>query len=270
MVYKTFGRVETEWASKTYSEITSIGESDGSIVIVPIGSIEQHGDHLPVSTDTILVDAAAHAGAAAVADENPVIVTPPVWSGLSAHHLPFGGTLSLDFQTMLDTLENVGRTALENDFDAILLLNGHGGNMALLSTAMNAIGVEHTDIEVLSLTYFHLIADLIEAVRDSGPGGIMHGGELETSLMLHLRPDLVDEDGMTSVYADRTFDLLLDDLNGSGPLGRYSTFADHTDTGIIGDPTLASAEKGEILYEGVRDEMRKLLEAVHEVIRTPE
>lgn len=270
MIYETFGRLETEWAGKTYAEITTIGESDGSIVIVPIGSIEQHGDHLPVSTDTILVDAAAHAGAATVADEVPVVVTPPVWSGLSAHHLPFGGTLSLEFQTMLDTLENVGRTALENHFDAILLLNGHGGNMALLNTAVNTIGAEHTDIEVLSLTYFHLIAEMIEEVRDSEPGGIMHGGELETSLMLHLRPDLVDEERMTSVYAERTYELLLEDLNGSGPLGRYSTFADHTDTGVMGDPTLASAEKGATLYEGVRDEMRKLLGDVHEAIRTPE
>lgn len=269
MVYDTFGRKDTDWAGKTYAEIKSIGESDGSIVIVPIGSIEQHGDHLPVSTDTILVDAAAHRGAEAVADNVPVVVTPPIWSGLSSHHLSFGGTLSLDFETMLDAVENVGRTALENNFDAILLLNGHGGNMALLNTAVNAIGAEHTDVEVLSLTYFHLISELIEEVRDSEPGGIMHGGELETSLMLHLRPDLVVEEGMTSVYAERKYDLLLKDLNGSGPLGRYSTFADHTDTGVMGDPTFASVEKGETLFEGVEDEMQKLLEDVHQALRTP-
>lgn len=270
MVYDTFGEKDTEWAGKTYTEIKSIGESDGSIVVVPIGSIEQHGDHLPVATDTILVDAAAHHGAEAVDEEVPVVVTPPIWSGLSSHHLPFGGTLSLDFDTMLDAVENVGRTALENDFDAILLLNGHGGNMALLNTAVDAIGAEHTDVEVLSLTYFYLISELIEEVRDSDPGGIMHGGELETSLMLHLRPDLVVEEGMEEVYAERKYDLLLEDLNGSGPLGRYSTFADHTDTGVMGDPTLASAEKGATLFEAIQTEMQKLLEDVHQALRTPE
>lgn len=269
MVYDTFGQKETEWAGKTYSEIKSIGESDGSIVIVPIGSIEQHGDHLPVSTDTILVDAAAHRGTGAVVEEVPVVVTPPIWSGLSSHHLPFGGTLSLDFDTMLDAVENVGRTALANDFDAILLLNGHGGNMALLNTAIDAIGSEHTDVEVLGLTYFHLISELIETVRDSDPGGIMHGGELETSLMLHLRPDLVIKEEMTAVYTERKYDLLLDDLNGSGSLGRYSTFADSTDTGVIGDPTLASAEKGVTLFEGIENEMRKLLVDIHQALKNP-
>lgn len=270
MVFDTIGRKETEWAGKSYPEIRSIGEADGSIVIVPIGSIEQHGDHLPVSTDTILVDAAAHRGAELVAEKIPVTVTPPVWSGLSAHHMAFGGTLSLDFETLLATVEDIGRTALDNDFDAILLLNGHGGNMALLSTAVNKIGSEHPDTEVLSLTYFYLISSLIEDVRDSEPGGIMHGGELETSLMLHLRPDLVDEDEMTAVYAERKYDLLLEDLNGSGPLGRYSTFADHTETGIMGDPTLASAEKGKKFFEGIGTEMQNLLKEVHRSIKTAE
>lgn len=267
MVYDTIGQKDTAWAGKTYREIRSIGDADGSIVVVPIGSIEQHGHHLPVATDTILVDAAAHRGAE-VADEVPITVTPPIWSGISAHHLPFGGTLSLDFNTMLQLVENVGRTALENGFDAILLLNGHGGNMSLLGTAVNELGPAHEGVEVLSLTYFYLISEKIEEVRDSEPGGIMHGGELETSLMLHLRPDLVNEDGMEAVYAERRYDLLLEDLNGSGPLGRYSTFADHTDTGVMGDPTLASAEKGERLFEEIGTEMAALLREVHEQVRS--
>lgn len=270
MVHDNIGRKDIEWAGKTYREIQDIGKADGSIVIVPIGSIEQHGHHLPVSTDTILVDAAAHRGAELVDDSVPITVTPPIWSGLSAHHLPFGGTLSLDFDTMLQLVENIGRTSLENGFNAILLLNGHGGNMSLLGTAVNELGPDHENIEILSLTYFYLISDVIEEVRDSEPGGIMHGGELETSLMLHLRPDLVDVDEMTAVYAERRYDLLLEDLNGSGPLGRYSTFADHTDTGVMGDSTLASAEKGERLFEGIGSEMQALLEDVHEQVRRGE
>ncbi|WP_436933860.1 creatininase family protein [Halovenus marina] len=267
MVYDTFGSKPTEWAGKPYAEIQSIGESDGSIVVVPIGSIEQHGDHLPVSTDTILVDAAAHAGAEAADDDVPVVVTPPIWSGLSSHHMPFGGTLSLEFSEMLELVESVGDSALDNGFDAILLLNGHGGNMSLISTAINKIGEEHPDIEVSGLTYFYLASSLIEEVRDSDPGGMMHGGELETSLMLHLRPELVDEDEMTAVYAERKNDLLLEDLFGSGPLGTYSTFADHTDTGIMGDPTLASAEKGETIFEHIREEMGSLLDDIHEEVK---
>lgn len=270
MVYKTFGSEETEWAGRTYREIRDIGESDGSIVVVPVGSIEQHGHHLPVSTDTILADAAAHRGAESVPEEVPVLVTPPVWSGLSSHHLPFGGTLSLEFTTMMNMLANVGRTALDNGFDAILLLNGHGGNMSLISTVLNEIGAEHADVEVLGLTYFYLVSSLVEEIRDSDPGGMMHGGEFETSLMLHLRPELVDEDEMTPVYSERKYDLLLEDLFGSGSLSAYSTFADHSETGVMGDPSAASAEKGEVIFERIGEELGILLEAVHEEVKTSE
>lgn len=270
MVYDSFGSKETEWAGKTYREIQSIGEADGSIVIVPIGSIEQHGHHLPVSTDTILVDAAAHKGAELVSDEIPILVAPPIWSGLSSHHMSFGGTLTLEFSEMLEMVESVGNAALENGFDAVLLLNGHGGNMSLISTAINKIGEAHPDTEVLGLTYFYLASSVIEEVRDSDPGGMMHGGEMETSLMLHLRPDLVDEDEMTDVYAERKYDLLLEDLFGGGPLGMYSTFADHTETGVMGDPTVASAEKGETIFEHIGEEMKAMLEDVHEEVTASE
>lgn len=269
-MYDTFGSKETEWAGKTAGEIRSIGEADGSIVIVPVGSVEQHGDHLPVSTDTILVDAAAHEGADRVSDDVPIIVTPPVWSGLSSHHLSFGGTLTLDFETMLQMLESIGQSALENGFDGILLLNGHGGNMSLLSTAINKIGEKHPEIEVSGLSYFYLVALVIEEIRDSDPGGMMHGGELETSLMLYLRPDLVNEDEMTAVYSERKYDLLLEDLFGSGPLGTYSTFADHTETGVMGDPTLASEEKGEEIFTHIGTEMESLLKNIHNEIKTQE
>lgn len=267
MLYDTLGSTDTEWAGKTYGDIQAIGETDGSIVIVPIGSIEQHGDHLPVSTDTILVDAAAHKGAKRVSDQVPIVVTPPVWSGLSSHHMPFGGTLTLEFETMLEMLEEIGRSALDNDFNAILLINGHGGNMSLLSTAINKIGEEHSEIEVAGLTYFYLAASMIEEIRDSDPGGMMHGGELETSLMLHLRPDLVHENEMTAVYSERKYDLLLEDLFGSGPLGTYSTFADHTETGVMGDPSLASAEKGEVIFEHIVSEMGSLLKNIHKEVK---
>jgi len=267
MVYDSIGSTKTSWAGKTYTEITELGEEEGSIVIVPVGSIEQHGFHLPVATDTILADAAAHGGASDVAQNIPIVVTPPIWSGLSSHHMPFGGTLTLEFKNMLHLVTDIGEAALDNGFDAILLLNGHGGNMALISAAINAIGSDHQDIEILGLSYFYLLAPYIEELRDSNSGGIMHGGEMETSLMLHLRPDLVDEEALETNYADRKYDLLLEDIYGSGPLGMYSTFADHSETGIIGDPETASAEKGAAMYEAISDELADLLSAVHDTIR---
>ena len=270
MVYATIGSRETEWAGKTYGEITEIGEADGSILVVPVGSIEQHGDHLPVSTDTILADAAAHGGVEATDDAVPVLVTPPVWSGLSAHHMPFGGTLTLSFEQMRGLLKSVADSALENGFDAILFLNGHGGNMSLVSTVVSDVGADHPDVEVLGLSYFYLVSDLVAEIRDSDPGGMMHAGEFETSLMLHLRPELVDEDELTPVYTERRYEWLLDDLFGSGALSAYGTFADYTDTGVMGDPAAASAEKGEQLFARISEALAGLLEAVNEELRSSE
>lgn len=264
MMYCKHNDEDVAWALKTYGEIKSIGENDGSLLIVPVGSIEQHGDHLPVSTDTLLADAVAHKGATRVKENLPVAVTPTVWSGLSSHHLPFGGTLSIEFETMLDMVSSVAQTALDNEFDAILLLNGHGGNMSLISTVLDKIGRNYPSVEVYGLTYFYLAADVIDDVRDSESGGMMHGGELETSLMLHLYPELVEENEMTAVYSEPKHDYMLEDLFGSGSLGSYSTFADHTDTGIMGDPTLASKEKGKKIFEYVGEELELLLTDIHD------
>lgn len=89
------------WMAKSYQEITAIAEQNGSLLIVPVGSLEQHGYHLPVSTDTLLADAVAHSGAENVHESVPVLVTPAIWSGRSPHHLPFGGTISVETTTLL-------------------------------------------------------------------------------------------------------------------------------------------------------------------------
>ncbi|GAA0508201.1 creatinine amidohydrolase [Halorubrum aquaticum] len=264
MVSQHIGAARSDWAGKTYEEVGDVGDADGSVLIVPIGSIEQHGHHLPVATDTILVDAVAHLAAERVEEDVPLLVTPPFWSGFSPHHMPFGGTITLDFDVMLEAIENVAESALENGFDALLLLNGHGGNQSLISAATSTIGEEHGDVEVLGLTYFSLAARFIDEIRESELGGMAHGGEFETSLMQHLRPDLVEEERMEASMLDEPYDLGTRDLVEGGPLAVYREFEEYSHTGAIGAPELASPEKGEEIYERLGDEMEELLREVHE------
>jgi creatinine amidohydrolase len=253
---------KNSWASKPFQEIKEIGERDGSILVVPIGSIEQHGNHLPVATDTILVEAVAHFGAERVADEVPLLVTPTVWSGFSPHHLPFGGTISLDFDTLREMIEQTVDRALENGFDAVLLLNGHGGNMPLVDGVVNTIGSQHSDTEILGLTYFELATEFIHDIRESDNGGMAHGGEFETSLLLHLRPELVGEE-RTATYWDEPYDRGSKDLLNGGPLAVYRTFEEYSASGAIGDPELASAEKGEEIFNLLGVELEDLLREIH-------
>ncbi|PSP94056.1 creatinine amidohydrolase [Halobacteriales archaeon QS_4_62_28] len=264
MVQERIGAAGSAWAAMTYREIQSIGGRDGSILVVPVGSIEQHGHHLPVATDTILVDAIADLGTDRVADSVPILKTPPFWSGFSPHHMAFGGTITLDFSVMLQALGNIADSALENDFDALLLLNGHGGNKALISAAVSVIGDTHEDVQVLGLTYFELASQFIDEIRESDIGGMSHGGEFETSLMLSVHPDFVDEDALDAPALDEPYELGTQDLLEGGPLAVYRGFEEYSATGAIGAPELASAEKGDAIYQLLGDEMESLLLDIHE------
>lgn len=256
------------WVAHTAPDIKDIGAAEGSVAVVPVGSVEQHGDHLPVGTDTILADAAAHAGAEQADDDIPVIITPPIWTGLSPHHLEFGGTITLTVETMLSVLRDVAASILDNGFDAVFFLNGHGGNMALLSTAVTQIGHEFPDTQILGLTYFQLAGPVVEEYRESELGGMAHGGEFETSLMLHFRPDLVEDDQMEAEYMNDPYDLRRKDLFEGGPLSVYRPFSAYSDSGAIGDPELGSAEKGLAVLDHLAEELAILLRAIHEQNRS--
>jgi len=250
------------WAAMTCGDIRETASADGSVMVVPVGSVEQHGRHLPVATDTILVDAVVHEGADRVTDEVPLLVTPPVWSGFSPHHLSFGGTLSLEFDHLRAVLEDVARTGLENGFDGVLFVNGHGGNMAMIDAVVSTVGTE-ADAEVLGTTYFQLATDAVEEIRDSETGGMAHGGEFETSLMLHFCPDFVAEERDAELW-DEHYERGSRDLLEGGPVSVYRSFDEYSASGAIGAPDLASAAKGERIAEVVGDELGALLVAVHE------
>jgi len=252
------------WAAKPYPEIEAIAEQDGSILVVPVGALEQHGHHLPTGTDTILVETVATAGAERVSDEVPILTTPPLWLGHSPHHLPFGGTVSAEFDTLSDTLSQIADSALANAFDTVLFLNGHGGNRPLIAAATQRVGAEQPDTEILGLTYFELGEYFLDEVRESDLGGMAHGGELETSMMLHLHPELVDEERMQATEWETEYEQAPADLLGSGPLDVTLDVAEWSDSGAMGDVSAVSAAKGEAMFEGFVDELEALLRTVAE------
>lgn len=248
------------WAAQTRNEILETGSATGSVVVVPVGSIEQHGNHLPVATDTLLADAVATLGAERV--DAPVLVTPPVWSGYSPHHVSLGGTLTLDLEELVALLEDVASSALKNGFDGVCFVNGHGGNASIVDAVVSTVGQSHPDREVTGVTYFQLAKSFIAEIRESDTGGMAHGGEFETSLMLHLYPDLVREEDADAEYLDEPYERGIQDLLVGGPLSTYRPFAEYSDSGAIGDPSLATAEKGAELFDRLGDELAEIFQHV--------
>ncbi|MFP9062214.1 creatininase family protein [Natrialbaceae archaeon A-chndr2] len=257
-----------DWAARTYPEITELGGVDGSVLVVPVGSVEQHGPHMPVATDIILAEAIARGGAKKAAERDvPVLLLPPVWSGTSQHHLHWGGTLTVEVATMLTVLEEVAASALQNDFDAILFLNGHGGNAPVVNAAVKTVGTAHPDVEVLATTYYYLAEPIAEELRESEYGGMSHAGEFETSLMLHIEPALVREEEYAVDYREEPkggYDRAFHDFFSHGPLSVYRAEDAREGPGTTGDPTLASSSKGEAIYEFLVDELAALLGEISE------
>lgn len=267
MVFDTGNSEVRSWTDLTYKEIVETAEKDGSILMLPVASLEQHGPHLPTATDTVLATAIAHRGAEMAADL-PVVVLPPIWTGYSPHHMEFGGTITIQFQHMFALLHDIADSALENGFDALLILNGHGGNGPVVSSVVNTVGVNHPDVDVLGLTYWLLAeATFNDELRDTAIGGASHGGEFETSLMLYLRPELVREEELQAEYYEQPYDLATQDMMVRGYLSYYRPWGFYSDSGVGGDPTAATAKKGEELYDALGEGLRKLLTEIHQRTR---
>jgi creatinine amidohydrolase len=234
------GVIEVEWSRLKAHEVRA-RQAQNAIVIVPIGSFEQHGPHLPVQVDALLAGEIARRTAVKVAIDQAVIVTPTVWCSLAEHHMSFGGTITLDFDTFQSVLRCICRSLIRQGFRKILLLNGHGGNISALSVISDTLTRE-LECPIAATTYWvpaqAAFAELLEHQTSIG-----HACEAETSMLLAIAPELVDVDAAHSVRAP------MGGLSDSGGIHVWRSTAYWTESGVIGAPHAASAEKGEALLD---------------------
>jgi creatinine amidohydrolase len=233
--------MEVEWAKLKARELRDLA-AQGAIVVLPVAAMEQHGPHLPVMVDTLLCGEVARRAAERASGRHPVVVAPTVWSGLSEHHMPFGGTFTLDFATFRSLIECLCRSLVRHGFRRVLLLNGHGGNVAALRVVVDEL--RHLDLRLLTATYWLVdplaISEILE--RQSG---VQHACEAETSMVMALRPELVDESQLEAARCVDPGQV----AGGAQAVFSRVAFKERTPTGAVGDPTAASAEKGLRLLE---------------------
>jgi creatinine amidohydrolase len=179
------------WAKLNRTEFAA-AIADRAVVVVPVGAMEQHAEHLPVDTDsTIGFELARHA-ALHVADF-PVLVLPPLWTGYSPHHMGHHGSITLRFETLFHVLGEVAVSIAHHGFENILFLNAHGGNKPMVSGLRHEMRARH-GIEVFGVNYWEIpgAAAAMKADLPADGGRLGHSGEMETSLQLWLDPDRVD------------------------------------------------------------------------------
>lgn len=232
----------------TWPEIAEIDWTNAT-VLLPVGAIEQHGPHLPVDTDTRIVTAFAQAVEAALPER--VVLTPTVWLGHSPHHLSFGGTLSLYHPAYIEMIVGVCRSYIGMGARRIWIMNGHGGNRMPLSVVLQQLKNEFPETKVAAAEYWNVARDEIAAVRESGFGGLGHACELETSLYWHLCADGVRKDRIRDDGVQAEGESFRTDMLAGASVARVFDFDELTESGVFGQPSLASAEKGRRFFDAV-------------------
>jgi creatinine amidohydrolase len=264
------GLPRLRYGEHTWLELRELAKRDDVVVVIPTATLEDHGYHLPIDTDVRLVEAIAEGGVRGFNERGDAraLLFPTQVHGYTPHHMDFPGSVTLRWNVFLESLLDQGRSLLRHGFDRILLVNGHGSNAPLVDMAARLINLEQRGAVCAASTLYLLSpesAQVLEEHRTSEVGGMSHACELETSLYLALRPELVQMDKAVKEIPDWN-ENVWNDWPAGGPLSFWPHWSGFTESGVMGDPTEATAEKGERFLEAACDEVARFID---EVARRP-
>ena len=223
-------------------------------VVIPVAALEQHGHHLPLFTDSMLLGEIVRRAAERLNER--VLFTPLMWLGNSDHHIDFPGTLSARPRVYLDLLSGLANDLIRYGFRRIVFVNGHGGNDVPGRQALFEVRQQHRDrhdLLLLFATYWNVGARLPEVTAKLQQKEMAHACEWETSMILRLAPQLVGNYAKAAPVEPGT---------GFSPGFRAWTTKDRTGVGHLGHPSMASAEKGEALFGAFAEGVVQFLERV--------
>jgi creatinine amidohydrolase len=241
-----------------YPAIAEAAERN-TLILLPVGQVEEHGLHLPLETDCIIARETAKTLAEEIKDEIPTLVMPTLWTGYSVKQVArWPGLITFrEPETMIQLVYDILASLIENDFHSIVIINAHGNNPAILELASRKIGSDYSVFPAVTyvLGMSRAAGPKVRKSKMGGCGG--HAGEEETALLLHLTPELVhmeratDEDIVT--YQTRFFpgDIYSDIPNRVSGLYWSTWGVIQSKTGAYGDPTAAQAETGKALFDEI-------------------
>jgi creatinine amidohydrolase len=226
-------------------------------VILPVGATEQHGEHLPLGTDSMILDAIVQRLDAAF--DGRLLILPDQQVGVSEHHMEFPGTLSFSHETLRRCVDDLAGSAIRHGFRRLVLLNGHGGNQSILGVLGEQIGQRWPEVECLVVNWWSPAAERLKKLQEGPIGSVGHACEFETSVMLAIAPALVDmslakDDGIQHRVESMWFDVLH-----SPAATCYRPFHVLSKSGSFGKPSLASVEKGRRILDEAAAALRELI-----------
>lgn len=238
-------------------------------VLVPIGTVEQHGCHLPIFTDNYAALEVSRRAAEKISNEFTILVAPLIPFGKSTESKDLVGTISLEPLTLFYLVRDVCASLARTGFKKLVFVNSHGGHIQLLGSVIADIARETgTFIAIFDWWQTDLHSELKTKIQESDEAGIFHACEVETSQMLLLRPDLVAKDKISEYYPSKF-------TKGTGykhllierPHNLFAftwNFEEMSKSGAVGDPTKASKEKGEAIFRLLTDALCDVLREIKE------
>ncbi len=243
----------------TWTQVEAMSDKENTVIVQPVGAIEQHGPHLPLVVDTALGTAAISQALEQLPESVPAYCLPPLCYGKSNEHWHFPGTITLSAATLTAVLTEVAESIYRSGFRKLVLLNSHGGQPQVLEIVARDLHQRYEDFWIFPHFVWqapHQIGEMLEP-RERREG--IHAGDAETSMMLAILPDQVQMDWAVKEYPPE----LGGELSLEDRLPISWCVRDISRSGVIGDPTGATAEKGQAMLDQVAAGWVQVLEDIY-------
>ncbi len=244
-----------------WTDIQAMPDKENVVLIQPVGAIEQHGPHLPLIVDTAIGVAVLGKALSKLDSDLPAYALPPLYYGKSNEHWHFPGTITISAQTLLATVTEMAESLYRAGFRKLVLMNSHGGQPQVMEIAARDLHVKYDDFLVFPLFTWRVpnIAGELLTPKEKQLG--IHAGDAETSLMLSILPEQVKMEAAVVEYPSGLPENSLLTMEGKLPFA-WAT-RDLSQSGILGDPTVATKEKGDRILESIADGWVRVIKDVY-------
>ena len=243
----------------TWPEVDELRKNNKTLLILPLGTVEQHGYHLPLGTDTIILESVLQIAIEKSKQNRYILVLPILPYGFSHHHVAFPGTLSLSAGLLENVLLTLGQQLLSQGFRKLLLISWHGGHTSIMHDVSYELKKAFYDKHIF---YISIIDFAFNKIKELISEPVYHADDLETSIMLALGQrvlmDKAIKDGIAEVLDEYTYL----DFKKSSRVKIPVNIAEFSKSDVIDDPTSSSIEKGKLLIEIITDELAKILDKI--------